>query len=101
MSPSDRAGNPRRRSAADAAASAVANLGARAPVAYRGRTGRRTRAGGAARRPHGADSYMLLGDALLARGDRDGAREAWQRALRIHPRHRGVRFRLGRSASRD
>ncbi|MCC7538822.1 MAG: tetratricopeptide repeat protein, partial [Deltaproteobacteria bacterium] len=49
-------------------------------------------------RPQGADSHMVLGDALLANGDRAGALDAWHTALRIHPRHRGVRYRLTRAA---
>ncbi|MCB9618914.1 MAG: hypothetical protein H6724_05610 [Sandaracinus sp.] len=43
-----------------------------------------------------AGNHVLLGDALSAAGDRSGARAAWEAALRINPRHRTARARLGR-----
>ncbi|MCB9600570.1 MAG: hypothetical protein H6720_09460 [Sandaracinus sp.] len=43
-----------------------------------------------------AGNHVLLGDALSAAGDRSGARAAWEQALRINPRHRTARARLGR-----
>jgi tetratricopeptide (TPR) repeat protein len=43
-----------------------------------------------------AGNHVLLGDALSAAGDRAGARQAWEQALRINARHPTARARLGR-----
>ncbi|UJR82313.1 response regulator [Sandaracinus amylolyticus] len=48
-----------------------------------------------AARPNLPANHVLLGDALLLGGDRDGARRAWQRALEISPGFRDARRRLG------
>jgi DNA-binding response OmpR family regulator len=47
-------------------------------------------------RPRAASNHVLLGDTHRLAGDTAAAREAWERALEIDPRHRGARRRLGR-----
>ncbi|AKF05062.1 response regulator [Sandaracinus amylolyticus] len=48
-----------------------------------------------AARPNLPANHVLLGDALMLGGDRDGARRAWQHALQISPGFRDARRRLG------
>ncbi len=43
-----------------------------------------------------AANYVLHGDALKAAGQTEGARRAWEHALRLNGNHRGAQRRLGR-----
>lgn len=47
--------------------------------------------------PRNAANRVLLGDALRVKGDRAGARRAYEAALRVHPSHPAALRRLGRS----